>query len=145
MAVENLHKNLPDASLHNPKGFASASNNTKITKDSTGGLNYQFDLTIKTIDLGDWDMDATASLNVAHGLSATEWKTIRSASLIIRNDADTTYYEAFNHTISKEVYFTSMDSTNIVLNRAAGGTFDDVTFDSTSYNRGWLTIQYTID
>jgi len=145
MAVENIHKNIPDSQLHNPKGFDSANNNTKITKDSTGGLAWAFDLTTKVITTGDWDMDTTTTLAVAHGLSATEWKTIKSVSLIVRNDADTAYYEGFNHTTGKEVYITSIDSTNVNLTRSPGGTFDDVTFDSTSYNRGWLTIQYTID
>lgn len=36
--MSNLHKNLTDAQLHVPKGFASAANDTTLQKDSSGNL-----------------------------------------------------------------------------------------------------------
>jgi len=90
-------------------------------------------------------MDTTSSLAVPHGLSSTEWKALRGVNLIVRNDADNTYYDAFNHTTGKECYILSIDSTNINLVRSTGGTFDDITFVSTSYNRAWLTFDYIKD
>ncbi len=38
--MSNVHKNLSQAELHNPKGFDAASNNTVLTKDSSGDLVY---------------------------------------------------------------------------------------------------------
>ena len=39
----NLHKDLADAQLHDPKGFATASNSTKCTKDASGNLVWAAD------------------------------------------------------------------------------------------------------
>jgi len=41
--ASNLHKDLNDSQLHVPKGFASASNDTKLTKDSSGNLVWATD------------------------------------------------------------------------------------------------------
>lgn len=35
-----------------------------------------------------------------------------------------------------------IDATNIVLERRAAALFDDIAYDATSYNRGWITIKY---
>ena len=34
------------------------------------------------------------------------------------------------------------DATNVVLHRLTGGTYDNTFYDSTSYNRGWVVIEY---
>ena len=89
-------------------------------------------------------MDATGQVSVAHGLTLSK---IRSVNGIIRNDADTFYYSVSSRDIASEtaeVQITYIDATNVVLDRAASpGIFDAVAFDSTSYNRGWITIWYT--
>lgn len=41
--MSNLHKNLVDAQIHVPKGFATAANDTKLTKNSTGVLEWASD------------------------------------------------------------------------------------------------------
>jgi len=41
--MSNLHKDLTDAQIHVPKGFAGAANNTKLTKDSSGALIWAVD------------------------------------------------------------------------------------------------------
>ena len=100
------------------------------------------------IDIGDWDMDATTTINVAHGLSATEWKTVRSMSGFIRNDADTVYYPitmANGNTFAADVGFGYIDSTNVNFTRLGGGAFDNTSYDQTSFNRGWVTLEYTPD
>ncbi len=101
----------------------------------------------KVIDTGDWDMDATASLNVAHGLSATEWKTVRVVSAIVRNDADNSYVPVEYATGAGVANgaISQIDATNVILGRTTGGNFDSTSFDSTSYNRGWVTLEYTPD
>ena len=125
------------------------------TIDINGDLevdNISFDAgttywVFKEINIGDWDMDATASVNVAHGLSATEWKTIRQVDIIIRNDADTGYYPLRKgyDGVTGNGFVNVIGSTNITLNRVASGDFDNTNFDSTSYNRGWVTFWYKPD
>ncbi len=107
--------------------------------------NYQLSdsqlLKTKIIEIGDWDMDTTITLTVAHGLTLS---AIRSISVLIRNDLDTnSRIFPIPNTAATSVEQVVADSTNISLVRATGGTFDNTTYDSTSYNRGWITIQYT--
>ena len=104
-------------------------------------------LRTKIITIGDWNMDTTTSVNVAHGLSATEWKTIRVVQAIVRNDADTAYtpvdYATGAGVANGAV--AQIDATNIILTRVTGGNYDSTAFDSTGYNRGWVTLEYTPD
>ncbi len=97
---------------------------------------------VKIIDIGDWNMDATAAITVAHGLTLAN---IRTAEAMIRNDADTNYFPftgaaSFSTEIQGAV--TLVDATNVSLQRLAAGNYDNANFDATSYNRGWITIQY---
>lgn len=97
------------------------------------------------IQIGDWNMDTTASVNVAHSLSSSEWKTIRNISTTVRNDADSSYYELVNSGSGVEGGISGWNSTNIVLQRTGGGLFDSTDFDSTSYNRGFVSFWYKPD
>lgn len=96
-------------------------------------------LNTKIIDIGDWNMDTTASVNVAHGLTLSK---IRTVQIMIRNDAATLSQGIEGPATSVDGNWQAT-ATNIVPVRTAGGYFDSVNFDSTSYNRGWITIQYT--
>lgn len=112
------------------------------------GYDNRFDdygLRRKTIEIGDWNMDSTSSLEVSHGLSGDNWKGMRSIELSIRNDADTAYYDADQ--FSGNVSVSGIDSTSITLERAAAtaspsGFFDHPNFDATGFNRGWATVWY---
>lgn len=105
--------------------------------------------TTKRLEIGDWDMTATTQVNVAHGLSATEWKTMLESNVLIRNDGDTVYsplkslFTPSSGLINGGV--SVIDSTNITLGRYTTGGFDDGAFTSTSYNRGWVTFDYIKD
>jgi hypothetical protein len=103
-----------------------------------GGLG----LAIKSVNIGDWDMDTTESKNVAHGLS--DFKKIRGIDVIIRNDSDTAPYLHITATANKDIYISGIDNSNIGITRRTSGTFDSASFDSTSYNRGWVTITYEL-
>jgi len=116
---------VPDLNIKDGKGISFGTGNT---------------ITTKTYDIGDWDMDVTATAQIAHGLSATEWKTVTSIIFIIRDDADAAYNSCPDNDTNAKI-----DSGNIRLNRLIGGKFDNILFDSTSYNRGWVTITYTPD
>ena len=94
---------------------------------------------MKEIQIGDWDMDFGVNVNVNHGLSSTEWKTVRGISVTIRDDADTTYWDFFYGG------FINTTSTQFQLTLKTSSVFDDPSFNSTSYNRGFITFWYSPD
>lgn len=124
------------------------SGHAKSTNYSDRGYEAKFDdygLRRKTIELGDWNMDATASITVAHGLASDLWKNVRSMEVTVRNDADDTYYTDSTDTSANAdagIEIEKIDATNVTIKRAGSGTFDATTFNSTSYNRGWVTVWY---
>lgn len=97
----------------------------------------------KVIPIGDWNMDTTGSITVAHGLTLS---TIRSISCTIRNDANDTYYSLTHGTISNgeagDAEITSIDATNVNLKRESEEAYDSNDFNATSYNRGWVVIHF---
>jgi hypothetical protein len=99
----------------------------------------------KLVAIGDWNMDSTAFVVVAHGLTG---QNIRRVTAFIRNDSGATAiwypidYEDINGggtTTSGSILF---GNTNIQLDRRTSGFFDDTNFNSTSYNRGYIIIDY---
>lgn len=99
-------------------------------------------LNTKIIEIGDWNMDLnTAAPSIpAHNLTLA---SIRNISVLIRNDSSETQrsYDLASHTKGLTTYIRA-DATNIYLARDVSGFFDSTAFDETSYNRGWITIQY---
>ncbi len=105
-------------------------------------------LTTKTLEVGDWNIPNDRFVNVLHGLTSTEWKTIRVVNVIVRSDADTKYVpltsiSAYAGVIDGGVTF--IDSNNIQISRTDAGEFDNAAYSATSFNRGWITIEYTKD
>jgi len=105
--------------------------------------------TTKTVNIGDWNMDTTISVTPLHNLSATEWKTIKSISVIIRDDLDSTYYP-LDLAYTTDTGVTSgaiqyFDFLGIKIERFTAAFFDSSFFDSTAYNRGWITFEYIKD
>ena len=98
----------------------------------------------KVIEIGDWNMDTDATKSVAHGLTLSK---IVGVSAIIRNDAGSIHYPLL---VGRDVAAANIGAGNVsyvgaatvALYRATGGTFDASTFDSTSYNRGWVIVDY---
>jgi len=93
----------------------------------------------KVLQIGDWDMDATGIISVAHGLTLAN---IRSISALIRNDANTAYFPIEYATLGVSGGAVSAQTSDIFLLRTSSGTFDTTDFNATSYNRGWITITY---
>ena len=111
--------------------------NVLINSGNTGSFSK---IHTKTVQIGDWNMDSTSSVNVAHSLTAAD---IRSVSVVIRDDTPTNYYPlGYSPDPDGEAGYVYWDSTNIVLTRGTSQFFDSTSFDSTSYNRGWVTITY---
>ena len=102
-------------------------------------------LLTKVIEIGDWNMDTTSNKIVAHGLA--DHKKIRMIDVIIREDTDTNVFGFFDGNQSGSAGRDGgleypIGDTNIELNRETGGYFDNAAFDSTGFNRGWITIIY---
>ena len=106
----------------------------KTTTQAIADLNGNLITTI--VNIGDWNMDADTSATIAHGIA--DYTKIRAINVMIRNDATTSVSCLIG------VYGTigTVDSTNIEIIRVTAGAFDSVNYDSTSYNRGYITIQH---
>jgi len=81
------------------------------------------------------------------GINYTKW---RGADIVIRQDSDGIgsfevasllegNADAFGGYWKHETPF---DDTIFTLSRKAGESFDNTNFDETSYNRGWIILQY---
>jgi len=98
----------------------------------------------KKLDIGDWDMDATETVNITHGL---EFHKNASVTGVVRGDATvfpSYVFDAHSNGGTSTIYISSINSTTIVLKRLTGGATDNFNYDSTSYNRGKLIVQYVL-
>ena len=99
----------------------------------------------KIIEIGDWDMDATATVNITHGLP--DFTKIRTIFAMIRNDNDLNYITLERTDLvgsTTDGIIDVINTTTIRLSRTTSGFFDNTLHDSTSFNRGWITIDYEI-
>lgn len=88
-------------------------------------------------DIGDWDMDYDGLRNIT---LAILFSKIRSVSIVIREDTSGRL-----HKLETDGYYNAIGSGSgsiFSLVRNAGGTFDSTNFNSTPFNRGWITVQY---
>jgi hypothetical protein len=107
--------------------------------------NYAF----KTILIPAWDLASATPLilSIAHGLSATEWKTIIDLNGFFRNDADTLRFNLGVNVANFGVslpFIQKWDATNIIIEPGTALT-GDLDFDGTGFNRGLLRFQYIPD
>ncbi len=101
------------------------------------------------VEIGDWNMDSSSTKTVSHGIA--DFKTIREISVVVRNDADTLYtnFLSTGTTSGAMCGFLStagITGSTILLERLStvfSGIYDSTDYDSTGYNRGWITIKYT--
>ncbi len=96
----------------------------------------------KVIEIGDWDMDSTSSVTIAHGLTYANIRTVQAS--IIHDDDPLTSILNGVQTGGGLGGDTTWDTNNINLSRVAGGNFDNSAYNATSFNRGWITIVYAI-
>jgi hypothetical protein len=98
-------------------------------------------LTKKIVDIGDWNMNATSNVIIAHGIS--DFTGIRSVNVLIRDDS-------FNVLIpfsrdggsGADGFVGTINSTGISLFRRSAGGFTTSAFDGTGFNRGWIIFEY---
>lgn len=100
-------------------------------------------LRTKVINIGAWDMTSPSTILVPHGV---EGRKIRSVSAVIFKDdeLDACYTLPYidSSGIQASVYILG---TNVLLFASSGGVFDTGVFESTSENRGFITIHYLVD
>lgn len=118
---------------------ADIADGIKETGTGAGVLHF------KIIEIGDWDMDATSYINIPDELI---YSKIRTIHVEIRNDADTdmspidyNYYGTANCG-GYRIEIREGNATSIILSRTADKKFDSMDYNSTSYNRGYITIGY---
>jgi len=115
--------------------------NLPVTGNGTGAASVNGIYPDK-INIGDWNMDTTGSVNVAHGKDVTK---IIGVSAMIRDDTDA-FHEPItagkNLASEPDAHISTIGTTNITLSRKVGGAYDSTSYDSTTYNRGWIIIQY---
>lgn len=94
------------------------------------------------IDIGDWNMDTGPANNVAHGLVVEK---IQATSVMIRDDTDIRHYTLlpdYGGVTGADGYVNRVGTLYVEMGRRDTGVFDSDVFDSTSYNRGWITIDF---
>jgi hypothetical protein len=111
-----------------------------IYRDSAG-LETMVGVHHKIMEIGIWNMAASNTVHVEHGL--TDYAKIRKISAIIVNDSLETYYD-IDEGSSAFYYAPLMQCSSIAidLNRGVNGFYDTVNFNSTIINRGWIYLTY---
>lgn len=128
-----------DGSIHAPNFYIDTDGETSIR-----ATNPQLDgVYFKTVDIGDWDMNTDEYCYVTLTSIVSDFKKIRNISVLVRNDADNRYY-LLDRDASGGVSYLYDNTGNTVasLFRVTAEFFDSTDFDSTSYNRGWITLQF---
>jgi hypothetical protein len=100
----------------------------------------------KIIEIGDWNMDTTSDIAKPHGLSLSSLADIVGIKVFIRNDLNTIvsdFVSELSVSSSENLNkYLRVSLSNVLVGRDSGGFFDSTNYDSTSYNRGWIIIEY---
>jgi hypothetical protein len=139
----SLDTRVPDSGNTTIAGIKTFSSSPVFSAGSQRG-ELGITLKEKIIEIGDWNMDTTGAVNVAHGLGAN-YRNTRLVFVMIRHDSNSIYTPLYGNENTGDVSgsFSISDATNLLLYRVNGGFFDNAGYDSTSYNRGWIYILYT--
>ena len=103
----------------------------------------------RRIEIGEWNMDATAKVTVPHDLGSAVIR-VRFIWALIMSDSKETFMPLTGMNFTDEaleggVRISSLVPSVIELQRRATGIFDSVSFDgtaSTVASRGWVTIEF---
>jgi len=107
-----------------------------LTVQSTEAITTQVWKFI-ALDIGSWDMDATASKSVAHG-SAIGSIIVLGGYIV--NDADDDMFPIVmgqdETATTSGIYCTNITATDIVLTRTTSCSYDSTNFNNTAISRG---------
>jgi len=129
-----------DGSSYNPKWiYKGYIQNAYFGGSVTGEI-----IKTKILSIGDWDMDATEYAYILHGLPDTS--KIINTTAIIRNDSGSQVEMLqpceTGGTASQTAYVYWITSTTVLLQRGSASEYNSSSWDSTGFNRGWVTIYY---
>lgn len=98
------------------------------------------------MEIGDWDMQAGVRLTITEAKLGIDTTKIRIVNVLIRHDDGLVCNLETGHLNNASVAgrWWIDTGTSLVLDRVTGGSFNSVNFDSTSYNRGWIAIEYEV-
>jgi len=118
-----------------------------LSADSVIDQNLGGNIKRVVVEIGDWNMDTSGYVTVTVPQLATpaDYKKIVGLYCIIRNDTDTARFPLDTYlTGAAAGAIDTIDTTSgsIGLSRITAGRFDNTSFDSIAYNRGWLLIDY---
>lgn len=130
----------------NGKTFFSLTNQAAF-RDDTPSEQPLVTLNKKVIEIGAWNMDTTAAVVIAHGITGLDVKKVRTTLAMIDDPTGSAVrpLNKMNVTFNAGAIsggVTSVSATDVTLNRQSGGDFDSAVFSSTGINRGWITIEY---
>jgi hypothetical protein len=96
----------------------------------------------KIVEIGDWNMNTLTNVNIPHGLTLSK---IIAVNILIRDDSGLLY--PLTHQTSAAEYDLSngwyhIGATIVSMFIRSSGWFGSYGYSSTSYNRGWITIEY---
>jgi hypothetical protein len=95
----------------------------------TGGLLTSI------VDIGTWDMDSTAIVTIAHGITPSKIRGVESVMII----SDEGLLYSFCDVLGMGSYV--INGADIILARESSGRFNTVDFNG-SANRGYIILQY---
>lgn len=103
------------------------------------------------VNIGSWDMDTDASINVANPLTGVDETNITGVTAMILDDDQTSLRSLTSGggiagTIQGGVFYDNgIGSPNrFSLRRTTGGTFDSSSFNNGAINRGFIIVEYTV-
>jgi hypothetical protein len=100
----------------------------------------------KIVSIGDWNMNSTASVAVAHGLTGSKIKSVTGS---FRNDTGNGLFPITSRQVQDsgvsdyQVYISNWDATNINVYRGSS-TYEAINaeYDGTGFSRGELIVSY---
>ncbi len=142
-----IFKDLTSHSVHQIRRITIQAGTTGSGIADYNGATVKRKIKTKIIPIGDWNMVSDSSVDVAHGLSSSNFLKIKEIEVIIINDGGDKLYNILKNygagVVGGGVF--EINSTDVTLSRSAsinGGFFDDTDFDSHPYNRGYISIKY---
>ena len=137
------HKTVSAGSTANYVGIGHYGNGDLVKIFGTGEV-FGNGFATKVVEIGDWDMNVSvagsAVKDVTHGLTLSKIIGVR---VIIRRDDDAERVHFGKYITGVKSGIGSFNATTLTLAVIAGDYFDSTDFDATSYNRGFVLIDYT--
>ncbi len=100
------------------------------------------------LDIGDWDMSTATGVSGVSIASGILQEKVRAVSVMIIDDNSTIVFPlntgGTGSNGEMQGFVDDITDGAITLRKLTGGDFDGVSYDSTSFNRGWVTITYEV-